>query len=577
MGQVIVPDPEATFRARLPGAPAFLRQMTAQDFLPALVSVLHSIIPCRNALLSSQVAVDDYGHNPNWWSGDDIQTSTVSYQADENAPPETPPPASRPFEIELQRLMALLDGTERAYGSVDSLARLPFVRSGSGSDQIVNGFMEAWDKSHKGQELFQNIVSCVSANSSERNTVRVFRIPRTSLSSSQTVSLHEAIDNTLWEKQPDGHFEMDNFVESLAPIVAIDIEEHNAKQLEVPQNIFLDRYMSENKPTIVEANEHNKIHLERIKRIQSMLDKIQNASCPDSKNGGRKAVQTSALFNTTINYFESRQGAEDSSDGVKDGSVLHQLREISKRIDERVKELNEEKEKTQAALKTFSSILTDTNDTTRQPSVSYTLRGMARWSFRDLTTYLKHPDPGAPGGNDRWWKLCYESSHGTARVSTETIDRNEVLDAAGKGIDSTFLIYANSKLLEPTDPVPLSEPLQKFVAADNAAFQAERESAHNVPQPSQSIVWADHRGARPRRSSGSSTRVQYDSEDGDTDRSMPDLQFLGSKPVDREMSEVRKEGVMMFGAGNDSGMSHSRSDDAMEISPPSSPEPERVS
>ncbi|KAI1138861.1 hypothetical protein F5Y05DRAFT_382632 [Hypoxylon sp. FL0543] len=112
-------DPNPSERKRSPEAPAFLRQ-TKDHRVGFLLSIYHKIPIVRNILLQCGAPAKNYGHNSEWWRGQPIlkhehlaaMARGEAVWGDE-AHPE--------FAEELHRLMAFLDSTERAYGTVDGL------------------------------------------------------------------------------------------------------------------------------------------------------------------------------------------------------------------------------------------------------------------------------------------------------------------------------------------------------------------------------------------------------------------------------------------------------------------------
>ncbi|KAI0840102.1 hypothetical protein F5Y06DRAFT_263648 [Hypoxylon sp. FL0890] len=112
-------DPNPSERKRNPEAPAFLRQ-TKDHRVGSILSIYHKIPLVRNILLQCGTPARNYGHNSEWWRGQPIlkhehlaaMARGETIWGDE-AHPE--------FAEELHRLMAFLDRTERAYGTVDGL------------------------------------------------------------------------------------------------------------------------------------------------------------------------------------------------------------------------------------------------------------------------------------------------------------------------------------------------------------------------------------------------------------------------------------------------------------------------
>ena len=117
--EVTSTDPKPSSRKRQPGAPAFLRQ--AKDCrLGSLLTIYHNIPLVRNILLSYPSPTRTYGHNSEWWKGQQILKPEVlaAMARGEAVTDDEIRPA---FGEELHRLMAFLDNTERSYGTVDTL------------------------------------------------------------------------------------------------------------------------------------------------------------------------------------------------------------------------------------------------------------------------------------------------------------------------------------------------------------------------------------------------------------------------------------------------------------------------
>ena len=118
-------EPLPAERKRAPdGAPAFLRPSFSSYHLGGTLSILHTIPRARESFLVRSALISDYGRNPKWWAGEKIGPSRV---VDLDGPYFSVQDAQDIIQ-ELQRLMAFLGGTNRAYGSVDALAELPKIR-----------------------------------------------------------------------------------------------------------------------------------------------------------------------------------------------------------------------------------------------------------------------------------------------------------------------------------------------------------------------------------------------------------------------------------------------------------------
>jgi hypothetical protein len=109
-------------RKRSPNTPAFLRSTHDNYNLGGALTILHSIPRIRDLFLMRDYLQVDYGSNEKWWNGERIQLSRVIDL--ENIRTDNA------LEVinEVQRLFAFLDGTERAYGSVEPLCDMPNIR-----------------------------------------------------------------------------------------------------------------------------------------------------------------------------------------------------------------------------------------------------------------------------------------------------------------------------------------------------------------------------------------------------------------------------------------------------------------
>ncbi|KAI1462291.1 hypothetical protein F4805DRAFT_410089 [Annulohypoxylon moriforme] len=112
-------DPTPSQRKRGSDAPAFLRQ-TKDHRLGFLLSIFHQVPLVRNILLQYGTPAKNYGHNSEWWRGQPILKHEHLAAMARGEPTWGNEPRSE-FTEELHRLIAFLDKTERAYGSVDSL------------------------------------------------------------------------------------------------------------------------------------------------------------------------------------------------------------------------------------------------------------------------------------------------------------------------------------------------------------------------------------------------------------------------------------------------------------------------
>lgn len=157
----IIQNPDPEFRKRELGAPAFIKPLNDEQYLPALLTILHAIPIAKEALLARDLLLPDYGHHTEWWDGVSAQGFKIIdlEQSIENE-------NLKEVIFESQRLMAFLEQTNRAYGSAEVLAKLRPMREFTIERQSAeDAFLEVWQKAmeetHSGllADVFQ--VTCV--------------------------------------------------------------------------------------------------------------------------------------------------------------------------------------------------------------------------------------------------------------------------------------------------------------------------------------------------------------------------------------------------------------------------------
>jgi hypothetical protein len=134
----IVVDPEPAERKRDLDVPAFLKPSVEDHRLGALLTIYHEIPLIREIFLprAGQDQAPNYGYDKEWWTGKAIDIPTV-FGEDVTPPNEV--------NMELQRLMAFLDKTDRSYGSIEALANLRDVKKALRKEpKLEAAVLNAW-------------------------------------------------------------------------------------------------------------------------------------------------------------------------------------------------------------------------------------------------------------------------------------------------------------------------------------------------------------------------------------------------------------------------------------------------
>lgn len=242
---IISPDPED--RRRIDDEPAFLRPSQDAQYLAGYLTILHSIPIAREALLLRNKILPDYGHDPQWWNGQSINLPKIVSLDDAHGDDGQ----LDDVLSEAQRLMAFLDATERAFGSVDALASLQSV--GWNGDGGISKFLEAWQEAAV-RTTPDNQLSMIFSSRALKRPLSELDTPieKEFLMLDPTVevehgqTLYDVLDRTVFADRPGEELD-DVWLEHVAEVLTIRLEASNstAKSVDVkiPPVFYPDRYL----------------------------------------------------------------------------------------------------------------------------------------------------------------------------------------------------------------------------------------------------------------------------------------------------------------------------------------------
>ncbi|KAF2205841.1 hypothetical protein GQ43DRAFT_211334 [Delitschia confertaspora ATCC 74209] len=497
----LVPDPLPSSRKREQGGLAILKPLPSGDYLPALLTLLHSIPLFRNALLAPQVLPEDYGADNEWWKGTPIQTTRIVGDAAE---------ADRQWEvdilIETQRLMAFLDSSDRAYASVEALVQSESFSRLAEALQIHNQpelfkFLMIWGNAYTNNSPMMGLNgvlrSCINASGEQ---VESWFLDAAAVHSNteHPLTIYDVLDQNLFPGQNGIAFvtELSNVL-----ILKLARSDRNSNSLDVkiPATLYADRYMEANAPQIEAALQEMKQYKDQIHNIEVQTEKIRYHE--DKKSG--KKLDGLQLLKTSMKAFEPSPIPDIPYDPENEATI-RKIQKIYENVERKLAVLDAEKQKLQDALKEIasdfrapidsSSIANTDNHSVTDPKTIFQLRGV---STRPNTLYLYQPDPGANpmdeiDGPKDWWKIVYAYQQtDEPYIFHERVHLTTVLEAASAEHPEALLVYANSAALD-TEPVPLSKQLHDFVQRDNLSFMQELQDEQPVEQDWQpSEQWDD--------------------------------------------------------------------------------------
>ncbi|KAI5275487.1 hypothetical protein E4T47_01583 [Aureobasidium subglaciale] len=526
----IIPDLEPHERKNEPGEPRFLKQLPSGDYLPNLLTIAHSIPMARKALLAPQKTYSSYGTDPEWWKGHGISlpkiVSTVS-----GAPLE--PATTNQDEIlaEMQRLMALLDESERSYGSADTLVRL----AGADSGCILDRVLKTWEKASLDSMeeyydddkffVFHSIVD--TTNPQGMATTDLFSLPLFVKSGPDAPSteLASIMDDALWDTG-DEAASYDNYIDHCAQVLPIRLTQNNTSKdtlnVIIPPILYVDKYLKENADATREVRKQmaqSKKKIDKIEMVQSRLRNYRHAQ-KGNLSSSQLMKHARGYFSgaTRRNMIEEREGAGAVGDTdippplEHHGVIAEQLEAVCKEVDAKLEALEQEREKARKALAQLSQ---ETGLAQENLKHRYTLRGV---STKSHVTYLLQPrdpldgsivdDEDAPEGM-QWWRIEYDVHTNGAKVIKTKSAQDDVIRAVELEHNQALLVYASDYAISDEHDVELTTALEEFIHHDDESFEAELQ----MNGFGHGNVYPAYEGVPRRRGSGDSTAANFGNDD----------------------------------------------------------------
>jgi hypothetical protein len=306
--QEIVVDPDPAERKRDLDAPAFLKPTIANNRLNALITIYHEIPMIRNVFLNIMDLLPSYGHDKDWWSGTRIELPSAQDDDD--------PPTYDEVDRELQRLMAFLDKTERAYGSVDVLANLDEVRRcmrQQGPDvesAVLNAWRNLFDQTVQ-RNITRTVFSAGVASAAMEDRPQEFAMLELTPPSKDSVqeTLYDIADEVMWPGLGNLDLAEAPYLSHIAEVIAFRIEggvEH--KRVEIPAVWYPDRYLKSSREAALEMRKQKRATVDKLERIIKLESQLTYVPLRTGK-----VVKVKDLFSASLKHDEN----EIQENGVK--------------------------------------------------------------------------------------------------------------------------------------------------------------------------------------------------------------------------------------------------------------------
>jgi hypothetical protein len=325
-----IPDAKPHDRKRDMAGPAVLKPLASEDYLPALLTILHSIPRFRDALLSPDISSDDYSVDEGWWRGEDTpRARTVEVGA----------VTGRDYDLDItfetQRLMAFLDLTERAYGSVASLLGLdawnnPEVPASEDSSELLH-FLLRWKSAftnlHPGSSLQGDLLTVFNANGTPEESF-VLDAPVVHTESDTSVTLYDVLDATLFSSAAQHAY-----IERISAVLILRLEsaKPGATTLDckIPSTFYADRYLEVNKQSMDSMFAKMQTSKDRIQEIDKAIESNKYVKTKEGKKWESLAVLT-----TSMRAFEPDA---DGNQTQQDQNTLSELEKLHDSIQNKLK------------------------------------------------------------------------------------------------------------------------------------------------------------------------------------------------------------------------------------------------
>ena len=403
----VVDDPPAFGRKREPGQPAFLRPSGRTTYLPSLLTIYHAIPLAREALLFPSMQYHDYGSDHQWWAGTPIQAPRIVSLDD----PGTRRQDIDDFVIETQRLMAFLDRTNRAYGSVDSLTEFQCWQD-TRPDTQLSQFLETWISAAmniKPDEQLTQIFTSVAVKeggNTPPNTKEFHALEPNFRPEHETI--YDTLDLAIWADQPNQ--EMDEiYIDHAAEVFTLRLYESEPNparraptvNIEIPATWYPDRYMESCRQISHDLRARKldlRKDLTKLSNLQTQYA-IQLGPRGDSidvrqtlliaAEATESAIKSSLPNGIIHDDMESISPDSETVPAAEGNQCARELRDMIARIDKKLQKLDQQQQQILETVQEVSKQLTRPSSSFGEPPTNkYTLRGV---STKPHITYVLRP------------------------------------------------------------------------------------------------------------------------------------------------------------------------------------------
>lgn len=424
----IFEHPPPSKRRRISEQPVFLRGSTETGYLPTILTIYHSIPLAREALRYPPLKVHAYGYDPLWWSGtSDENNKPVSVDSEIMLDH-----ASSSLLCEVQQLMGFLDGTSRAYGSVDALAGLNYYQQRlyeTGLQRFLDKWKHAAMQAGPTEQLTQifTTVALKQGDEDEEPANKSLECLECNVSPSEDgQSLYEVLDETIYTKTLLDPVWIDHIAEVVTIRLFNGDRPGKALNVKPPAIWYPDRYLEECRGQSFDMRQRMEGCMQEWTFLDKLQQKCQQVTMPDGQTAIVQDAVTTAMrtIEKTVSTLMPNGVSHDTPIATQAdiNELGSDLRRMLERIDQKVALLEERKNEMLELKRKFGQELTRPGENPFEPpSHKYTLQGVGT---KQGIVYVRSPvvedlvdfdddekNAGAEedeqGGRWQWWRISW--------------------------------------------------------------------------------------------------------------------------------------------------------------------------
>ncbi|KAL9106616.1 MAG: hypothetical protein Q9227_008399 [Pyrenula ochraceoflavens] len=481
-------------RRRRWAEPAFLNGPSSDNYLGALLTIYHTIPLAKEALLKRDFRRNDYEHDTQWWKGAQIGEKILGLSDEEEGLNDR-----RRAIHELQRLMAFLDDTIRAYGSTESLANLPAMKEISAgsddpfADSDIYKILALWRTTVASSDASMDMRPSVFESSatiapSFRKPFNFITREKTRTSTGVEGTLYDEVDAFLWKDRPGSALD-DIWIDQLAEVVTFrfDSGTDDGIGFGIPAVWYPDKYLYESRERSRKDRETALAMVEEIHKLEDEKNSTLYHTATDGKSRDvrKHLMATAAAAEATVTnsalqvngVSEDHHESKFSKVSLQEADAcIKQLKAMVERIDNKVEALDRRRKDVLEALKEQKRQPSQPMNSSNAPLThKYTLRGVSTHPHVTYILWRKEQDtpcssPSSEIPPDRedewqWWRTSYSRQDGK-------LQHDQVL-REGHENGATTVNPADLSRLDPDDIVGYTS---RRVSEDEVLMAARQEN-----------------------------------------------------------------------------------------------------